>query len=296
MTLRYTIFSFTLTIFFACLAFGASNTKPSESHPVPINVLSIIPAQGEPGTSITLYGNGFREGTTAFLGNTQISAQVYGQKQLTFDIPNLEPGLYALYLRNKDGSTSRTYNFTVLAQKPVVLSVQPDKIFSCDSGGEREIQITGKNFQPGSMLMFDGAAIRSRLISPEAISFTAPDVPAGLHQIQVKNPGDAYSTVMALLIDAKPEITSISQGSEDVSSYNLIISGRNFQPNSSLIVDGNRLSGVESYPAGKEKIIYVDCNQIIYERHPYDTTPKTVRLQVLNPNGVSSSVVQITAP
>ncbi len=272
--------------------------RAQAARQAPISILSIIPAQGEPGVGVTLYGSGFSEGTTVFLGNTQISAQVFGPKQLSFEIPGLESGLYALYLKRKDGSTSRIYNFTVLAQKPIVLSVQPDKISACDSAGAREVQVTGKNFQPGSMMMFDGAAIRSRVISPEAISFTVPDVQAGLHQVQVKNPGDTYSTVMALFIDAKPEILGISQGDEYVNSYNLIINGRNFLQNSSLVVDGNRLSGLGLYPvpAGKEKIIYINCNQIIYERYPYDSTPKNIRLQILNPNGESSSVVQITAP
>lgn len=271
-------------------------SRAPEARQATLSILSIIPAQGEPGISVTLYGNGFSEGTTVFLGNTQIPAQISGPRQLSFDIPGLDPGLYALYLKRKDGGTSRIYNFTVLAQKPVVLSVQPDKINACDSGGAREVHVTGKNFQPGSMVMFDGAAIRSRFMSPEAITFTAPDIQAGLHQIQVKNPGDTFSTVMALFIDAKPEILGISQGNESVNSYNLIINGRNFQQNSSLIVDGNRISGLGLSPAGKEKMIYVDCNQIIYERYPYDTTPKNIRLQILNPNGESSSVVQITAP
>jgi hypothetical protein len=290
-----------LIMLLAIPAFGAPpaqtpQARAQDARQAPISILSIIPAQGEPGISVTLYGSGFSEGTTAFLGNTQIPAQIYGQKQLSFDIPSLDPGLYALFLKRKDGTTSRIYNFTVLPQKPVVLSVLPDKIYACDSGGAREVQVTGKNFQRGSMIMFDGAAIRSRFMSPEAISFTAPDVQAGLHQIQVKNPGDTYSTVMALFIDAKPEILGISQNGEYVNSYNLIINGRNFLPNSSLIVDGNRLSGLASTPAGKEKMIYIDCTQIIYERYPYDTTPKNIRLQILNPNGESSSVVQITAP
>ncbi|HET6420904.1 MAG TPA: IPT/TIG domain-containing protein [Geobacteraceae bacterium] len=296
MVLRIAALLMTFTTVLTNPAFGATQAKTTQNHQPPINILSIIPAQGEPGISVTLYGSGFSEGITAFLGNTQIPAQVYGQKQLSFEIPSLDPGLYALYLKRKDGSASKIYNFTILPLKPVVMSLLPDKISSCDYGGAREVQVNGKNFQPGSMIMFDGAAIGSRFISPEAISFTAPGVQAGLHQVQVKNPGDALSTVMALFIDAKPEILGISQGSESVNSYNLVINGRNFLPNSSLIVDGTRLSGLSSTPAGREKMIYVDCNQIIYERYPYDTTPKNIRLQVLNPGGEASSVVQITAP
>ena len=49
-------------------------------------------------------------------------------------------------------------------------------------------------------------------------------------------------------------------------------------------------------PADREKVIYVDCNRIIYQRYPYDSAVKSFTLQVLNPNGESSSVVQVSAP
>ncbi len=300
MILRYTIAAFFLFMLMAQAAVAVSArsnaTKASEEHRIPVSVLSIIPAQGEPGGSVTLYGNGFNDGITAYLGNTAIPARVLSAKHLSFNIPKLDPGLYALYLQRKDGVSSSIYNFTILPLKPVVTGIQPDKISACDSGGAREAQISGRNFQERSMVMFDGAAIGSRFISPEALAFTIPDVQAGLHQVQVMNTGDAYSTVMALFIDAKPEITSLSQGEQYVNYYNLVINGRNFQQNSSLIVDGNSIPGIGAYAAGRDKFVYVNCNQIIYERYPYDTSPKNIRLQIINPNGESSPVVQITAP
>lgn len=299
MILRYILFSLFISMILVKTAFGApqkNNGVARESAAPPINILSIIPAQGEPGVNVTLYGSGFIEETTAFLGNIEISTEVIGPRQLTFEIPMLAPGLYALYLKRPDGSTSRIYNFNVIPLKPIVTDISPDKFYSCNTSAERQIRITGRNFQPGTMVLFDGAAIRSSILSPEEITFTAPDVAPGLHQVQVKNPEDTYSTVMALLIDGKPEITSISQGEEYVNSYNLVIYGRNFLQNSSLVVDGQRIGGLAAIPAGREKFTYVDCNQIIYERYPYDTTPKNIRLQIINPNGESSPVVQITAP
>ena len=44
----------------------------------PLNILSIIPAQGEPGITVTLYGSGFSEKTTVFLGNMELPAKVVG--------------------------------------------------------------------------------------------------------------------------------------------------------------------------------------------------------------------------
>jgi hypothetical protein len=300
MILRYTIIALLLSLSMAQVSLAAppqpNASGGSEERQVPASILSIIPAQGEPGGIVTLYGNGFSSGITAYLGNTAIPAKVLSAKHLSFEIPKLDPGLYALYLKRKDGITSSIYNFTILPLKPVVTGIQPDKISACDSGGAREAHISGRNFQERSMVMFDGAAIGSRFISPDSIDFAVPDVQAGLHQVQIRNPGDAYSTVMGLFIDAKPEITSISQGEAYVNYYNLIINGRNFQQNSSLIVDGNSIPGIGAYAPGQEKFVFVNCNQIIYERYPYDTSPKNIRLQIINPNGESSPVIQITAP
>jgi hypothetical protein len=299
--LRNTFFSLFLVVLLTHIAIGAPE-KPSQqvtkNRTAPITVLSIIPANGEPGGSVTLYGSGFTEGTIAFLGNTQIPARVIGPKQLSFVIPPLMPGLYGLYLKRKDGTISSIYNFNVLPLKPVLTYIQPDRINACDSGGNREVQLRGYNFLESSMVMFDGAAIQSRSISPEAISFIVPDVSAGLHQVQVKNPDETQSATRALFIDTKPEITGISQGEERVNSYDLIVYGKNFQQDSSLVVDGTSYSGARSYPrpSGTEKIVYISCNQIVYERYPYDSTPKSIRLQVINVNGESSSVVQILAP
>lgn len=271
---------------------GRGNAKPA------LSILSIIPALGEPGGSVTLYGNGFNDGTSAFLGNTQIPTRIMGAKQLTFDIPSLRPGLYALYLRRNDGATSSIYNFNILPLKPVLNSIQPDRIDSCTTGASREVQLRGMNFQQGSMVIFDGAAIPSRFISADTLSFTIPNVSAGLHQVMVQNPEETQSTARAVFIDTKPEITGITQGEERVNSYDLIILGRNFQQDSSLIVDGTQFSGARSYPrpTGTEKIRYVSCTEIVYERYPYDMTPKNIRLQVINPNGEGSAVVQIAAP
>jgi hypothetical protein len=273
-------------------------TKPRQTRdtPAPVGILSIIPTQAEPGGHVTLFGSGFTANTTAYLGNFEMPTQIIGPKQLSFEVPQLEPGLYALFLRRDDNSTSKTYNFTVLPQKPVIVGLHPDRVDICSTGRDRDITISGRNFNDRSMVFFDGAAIRSRFISPEAISFTVPDVAGGLHQVQVKNSTDTSSMVMALFIEAKPEIFSVSQGEEFVNYYNLIINGRNFQQNTILVVDGRSLSGRMINSNERERIVFHDCNTIVYERHPYDTSPKNVRVQVVNPGVGESSVIQITAP
>src|SRR5664279_1288688 len=135
---RFVIACFLLNLLAVSLSSGATVSRKDEPkieqtrdiQPTPITILSIIPAQGEPATSVTLSGSGFTDKTSAFLGNTGVSTEVLGPKQLTFDIPNLPPGLYALYLRRGDGTTSRTYNFTLLPPKPDIYALSTDTMYA----------------------------------------------------------------------------------------------------------------------------------------------------------------------
>lgn len=291
-------------MFFFAWSAGAADIKKSghqatqkpaaeEPPPAPIFILSIIPAQGEPGKTVTLSGSGFTPDTTVYLANNETTPEVSGSKLLTFEVPDLQPGLYALYLRRGDGTVSKPYNFTVTPPKPSISDLSPGSVVACSSGRDRDVTVYGKNFRPGSKLLFDGAAIKSSFDSSESITFATPQVPGGLHQVQVQNPDDTLSGVQALMIDARPEITSVTQGEERVSSYDLLIDGINFQQRSTLVVDGKPIinSGLE-----RESVSYVDCTHMVYERHPYDNSPKTIRLQVITPGGGESSVIQVTAP
>jgi hypothetical protein len=269
----------------------------SPPHPPAPTILSIIPAQGEPGAKITIFGSGFSERINAYLGSIEIPARVTEGKQLEFTIPTLEAGLYALYLKNSDGTLGRAYNFTVLALRPTLRDLSPSQINSCAEGREREITAQGHNFNENSMLLLDGAVVRSRFISSEAIAFSLPQIPGGLHQIMVKNGPENASTPVALTIETKPEVSQVSIGSEFVNYYELIIEGKNFQQNSSIYVDGQRIGGRGGQEiTERDRLVFVDCTKLIYLRHPYSPAKKDFRLQVLNPGGEGSQVVNVTAP
>ena len=324
MTRRLLLSISLFTFFIVQTSFGADGLPPRQTPRKapsvsadavklpPVNVLSIIPAQGEPGMTVTLYGTGFSEKTTVYLANVEVPAYLLGPQQISFDIPKLDPGLYALFLKREDGTTSRAYNFSLLPLKPVVTSVSPDTVYACTTGHEREVAVSGRNFREGSQVMFDGAAVRSRFSSSEALIFTAPQVPGGFHQVQVKNSENAVSGVLGLVIDGRPEITSITQGEESVNFYNLIIEGRNFQQNSALVVteersldesptqfapDVKRITSGSSSATEREQLTFINCNRMIYRRNPYSRTPKNIRLQVVSPGSEGeSSMVSVSAP
>jgi len=283
-------------------------TAPAPQSPT---VLSIIPAQAEPAATVTLSGSGFTDKTIVYLGSTQIAAQVVDAGHLSFTLPSLEPGIYALYLRREDGTTSRTYSFTVQPLKPVASDISPDSIPFCATGKEREVTVIGSNFRKGAMVLFDGTAVRSRFISSDSIAFTVPQIKGGLHQVQVKNTDETVSGALGLLIDTKPEISGVSRGEESVNYYNLVIEGRNFLQNSTVvvmeernyeltgqspIVDVRRLSSGASGGAERERVNYVSCNRIIYQRYPYSPAIKSFQVQVVNPGGEESATLSVSAP
>jgi hypothetical protein len=277
---------------------SASGPPPRKTDPKlpPLSVLSIIPAQGEPGITVTLNGTGFSATTVAMLGINELPTTVVGGKLLTVVLPELPQGVYALYLKREDGATSRAYNFMLQPLKPVAASLVPDTVSSCSSGRDREVVLSGANFQSGTRVLLDGAAIGTRFISPSALAFLAPQLAPGLHQVQVLNPPEALSGTLALFLDSRPEILGVAVGNEYVSYYELVITGKNFQQTSTLVADGVRVGSRSPAVGDRDQLVYQGCNQILYQRHPYDPTPKDMKLQVINQNGEESSLFSISAP
>ncbi len=275
---------------------GQKKSAPAatKEEPVtPYTILSIIPSQGEPGRRVNLMGSGFSADTQAWLGATVISTSVINDKQIEFEIPRIEPGLYALYLKRPDGATSKIYNFPILAPKPVIDTLTPDTVFGCAPDQERIVNLSGRNFQESSAILFDGGTIRSAFTSSEALSFTVPhNVLGGQHNIQVKNPNDIVSGTTAFYIDMKPVIHTVHQGEERVNSYDLILEGHNFQQSSAVIIDGRQIFN----GADRDRSRFISCSRIIYERFPYDRSNKSLKIQVVNPNGEESAVMTVTAP
>ena len=266
---------------------------PKEELATPYTILSIIPSQGEPGKRVNLMGSGFSADTLAWLGTAAVPTGVINDRQIEFEIPKVAPGLYALYLKRPDGVISKIYNFPILAPKPVIDAINPDTVFGCAPDQERIATVSGRNFQESSSILFDGGAIRSMYTSSEALSFTVPhNVLGGQHNIQVKNPDDVVSGTVAFYIDMKPVIHTVQQGEERVNNYELILEGHNFQQGSSVVVDGRQVYN----STDRDKSRFVNCSRIIYERYPYDRSPKTLRIQIVNPNGEESPVVTVTAP
>jgi hypothetical protein len=261
-------------------------------------ILSIIPAQAEPGVKVMMFGSGFGTQASAYLGSLEIPARVIDGRQVEFTIPQqLDPGIYALYLKRSDGAVSRPYNFNILTLRPILHGLTPDTISSCTQGFDREVTARGQNFIEKSQLVFDGAVLRSRFVSAEAISFSVPQVSGGLHQVVVSNSPDNSTVAMGLMVETKPEIVQVMIGSQYVNYYELVIVGRNFQQNSSIYVDGQKIGGHGGQDlAEREKLVYVDCTKLVYQRYPFSPVDKDFHILVMNPGGETSQTINVTAP
>lgn len=272
----------------AVLAAEDSITAPS--------ILSIIPGQSPPGNNVVISGSGFNSESSLYLGIEEIPFKMISNRQISFEMPQIPAGNYALYLRQKGGASSKAYAFTVTSVKPSVTAITPETISLCASAGNRQVTVKGKNFLEGARILFDGAIIKGSRISFEEMTFQAPQVPGGLHQVQVKNPEDAVSPAIALFIASQPEIQSVTQGNDYVNYYELNIEGINFQHGSSLIVEGKKIQSSQSNSTDRDRLIFNSCTSLTYQRYPYDPSMKSFQLVIVNPNGEESSMFAVSAP
>lgn len=259
-------------------------------------ILSIIPGQASPGNSVVISGSGFSGESTIFLGIEEIPAKSISSRQISFELPQLPAGNYALYVRQKSGASSKTYAFSVTALKPAVTAIHPETVSFCATAGNRQITVRGKNFLEGAKVLFDGAIIKGSRISAEEMTFQTPQVPGGIHQIQVKNPDEGLSSAIGLLVSSQPEIQSVIQGNDYVNYYELNIEGINFQQGSTLVVEGRRIQSSQANPGDRDRLVYRNCTSLTYQRYPYDPSIKSFQLVVVNPNGDESSPFTVSAP
>ncbi len=289
-------FSRALFVLVLCLSGGSWAHGEEVAPRSRAAVLSIAPTAAEPGVNGVLIGSGFKEGMRVWLGPRETSTTVVHSGELVFQVPDLAPGTYGLFLKRGVEVVSRVYSFSVVAKTPVLEALTPDRIHGCAGGGSPEVSLSGSNFLVQTQVLLDGAVIASRFHSPGLLTVALPPLGGGLHSIQLKNPGNALSSPLALFVDTRPHVAGIGQGEQFVNYYHLVIDGSNFFRTSQVVVDGRLLSAAAANPHDREKLLYESCTRLIYQRYPYDSTPKTFSVQVINPNGEQSEVVQVHAP
>jgi len=262
-------------------------------------IVSVIPTQVSGGTTVTITGGPFTPDTRIVLGEFEITPSLQGERQMIFTVPPLASGEYVIILEKEGKTISSRFSLKVAEPIPRIRVVSPANIDECASAAERRITVSGEAFSSGAQILLDGAVIPAEEITATEIVFYAPPLKGGLHNIQIINPGDLKSLVFSLFVNNIPEIHSVEQGSDEVTFYEITIRGKNFLYNSNLVVDGisinrelvtsgNQVLMLPTIQPGNDTVRYIDCETLVYTRHPPSRQAKRISLQVVNPGGQPS--------
>lgn len=281
-----------------------------------LEITSVSPGLVSPGDAVTVAGGPFTLEARVVLGNRAIQPTAVSEGRLIFTVPPLEEGEYALQVRDGGEISPQSFVLRIAAADPLIDSLIPSNIDVCASEGEREVAVNGRHFQPGATLLLEGNTIASSRLSSESISFTPPALAAGVYGIQVANPGGGQSVPHSLYVNDVPEILNVYIGEESVTYYQLVIEGKNFFFNSTLLINEypvgffdqppqQRVIRQQSAtsdpdklpsPSQSDNFRFVDCGILIYNRYPYTTQPKNISLKVINPDGKTSSTWDLSVP
>ena len=261
-------------------------------------ITAVFPSTAAPGASVTLSGGPFAAGDMVLIGDRRLAAASIAPTRLTFTVPALASGVYALAVER--AGVRSAHNLQLRVAPPRIALLSPATLDSCTAASERQVTVSGSNFRPGAQLLLDNTALVADKLAETEIIFTLPAVTPGLHQVQVVNPDNQRSLPHGLFLSSTPEITSVQSGADNVVEYELILSGRNFFFNSQLTANGaavgKALGNISADGSVRETMRYVDCTTLIYTRRPFLREPHELSLQLVNPGGEQSNVYQLTTP
>ncbi len=256
---------------------------------------SVSPATIRPGAPLTLTGGPFGPQTRIVLGDLELRPDSLNERRMSVTVPPLPEGEYRLFLRDGKVETP-ALSLTIPPPTPQITSLSPTTLDECSPPAARTVTVRGNHFAPGASLLLDGSVVAAGATTTGEFTFSVPAIAGGIHQLQVINPDGKASIPHALFIDSTPEIIGVSQGTDNVTSYDLIIRGKNFLFSSILSVDGREVFPARQTTVAKDYIRYLDCQTLIFRRFPYSQDLKRVTLQIINPGGRESPVFAVTIP
>jgi hypothetical protein len=294
-------------VIFACIVLITGQTLALE-------ITSLAPVRGTPGMQVGISGGPFSSQTQPFLGEEYVAPRIISENYMDFTVPNLPPGNYTLTVQDNTMVAAQTYQFEVMSPTPEVTNINPSILDACSIDPLNQLQINGRNFLQGAVLLVNDRVVPSRVISSTTINAQLPGFEkSGVYGVSVKNRDGATSLPHSLWVNSTPEINSVERGADFVNHYEVIIHGKNFLFNSTLVVKEpedsalgqtyQRLSSLSPQSAASQvstspqgnRVIYVDCQTLIY--HRYRTSrAKDLGLQVFNPDGRKSDQYYVALP
>ena len=295
-----------LLITFACIALITGQSYALE-------ITSLSPVRGTPGTLVGIGGGPFSSQTQPFLGELYVAPRITLKNYMELTVPNLPPGVYTLTVQDETMVAAQTYQFEVMAPTPQVTNIIPNILDTCPIDPLNRLQINGRNFLPGAVLLVNDRVVPSTVINSNSIEAQLPGFQEpGVYGVSVRNEQGATSLPHSLWVNSTPEIYTVEQGADFVNYYEVIIHGKNFLFNSTLVIKEpedsaigmtyQQLSSVSRKNGSSQggispqnRLIYVDCQTLIY--HRYRTSrAKDLSLQIFNPDGRKSDLYYVALP
>jgi len=264
-----------------------------------LQVSSLQPTTAIPGERVTLGGSDWPHEFQLLLGETAVPYDRISNTAVRFQVPELPAGEYAIGIRSDSGSSRATTRFvlSITSPPPLIDMVDPNLTPFCRPGEQTEVVIYGQHFSSGASLLLDESSLPVKERESGSITVVLPQIPAGLHRLQVVNPDGQKSLATTIEVADQPRIDQLQVGSDDqVVSYQIRIVGANFTPQSKLLVNGaaviNRPGLLEE---GDDRVTYLDCATLLYQRFPMSGQQRELQFQVLNPDGQVSNVVTLSS-
>lgn len=281
-----------------------------------LEITSLAPIRGTPGTLVGISGGPFSSQTQTFLGEQYISPLQTSENYIEFTVPYLPPGNYSLTVQDNTMATGQSYLFEVMAPTPQITNLSPSILDVCTMTPENQLQVNGRNFLPGAVLLVNDRVVPSRVSSSTSLEAQLPGFQTpGVYGVSVRNPDGATSLPHSLGVNSIPEINSVERGADFVNYYEVIIHGKNFLYNSTLVVKEPEAStigqtylqlffvpqkrsqgGMDINAPQRNRLIYVDCQTLIYLRYPSSFQNKDLGLQVFNPDGQKTNQHFVVLP
>lgn len=202
-----------------------------------------------PGQFVVVRGTGFDPSTTVGLGKHIVRKNVHWEASaLGVEInEEIEPGLYALRVRDGHGRTATTPDLVEVVWEPKISQVKPKIIYSTGEGARLDISGT---FFFGSCTIRLGEreilaekhnATPTRLLSADFSK--GPPLPLGPHRLTVTNPGGQSVTwEEAVTVAPPPEVTSAAPDWIVLGDVvDLVLHGKHFREGTTLWVLEERI-------------------------------------------------------
>jgi hypothetical protein len=217
---------------------GINAERDAEALQAPV-ITSIEPKFGNPvgGTIVTILGENFDDSSSVKFGGIPAMRNRQSREVLIATAPAHPVGLVDIEVKNGKRMAKLEKAFRYDAESPLISGIDP--AIGPVKGGIRVV-ITGRNFQPGTVVRWDSKPVSARFQNAEQLSVVTPAGRSGTVAIEVVNP-DGKNFVMpdAFTYKGLPQIISLNpQTGGRSGNYTVTVNGSNFESGSSVLFGG----------------------------------------------------------